>query len=117
MRKLAMVIVLVLIGLLLISCTTHNKTVQIPVELPSSSYHYDSRIRDIVVLDSVSRWTQGDTVFIYREKTRIFNISDTLISKDSISTAIMLESIDEINVDYLNKLGEIKSLIFKMLAP
>lgn len=111
-------LVLVIIGLLLIvSCTTHNKTIQVPVELPSSSYHYDSKIRDIIVIDSVSRWTEGDTVYIYREKARLLNISDTLISKDSISVAIMLESVDELNIEYLNKLGELKSLIFKMLSP
>lgn len=110
-------IIAILLALIAVSCATHNRTVQVPIELPTSSYHYDSRIRDVIVLDSVSRWTEGDTVYIYKEKTKILNISDTLISKDSIATAVMLESVDELNIEYLNKLGELKSLIFKILSP
>lgn len=113
MRKL----LVILLMFITVSCATHNQTVQVPVELPNSSYHYDSRIRDIIILDSVSRWTEGDTVYIYREKTKVLNISDTLIKRDSITTAVMLESIDEINIEYLNKLSDLKSLIFKVLTP
>lgn len=101
----------------IVACTTHRQTVQVPVELPSIQYCYIDRSNNSVVLDSVSRWNEGDTVYIYREKTRILNTSDVYISKDSIPTAVRLETIDELNVDYLNKLGDLKSLIFKILSP
>ena len=110
-------IVSILLAIIAVSCASHNKTVQVPVELPNSSYHYDSRIKDIIVLDSVSRWSEGDTVYIYREKTKLVNIADTLISRDSISTAVILETIDELNIEYLDKLSSLKSLMFKLLTP
>ena len=107
----------ILFFILFMSCTTHRQTVQIPVELQSIQTCYDRKVLNVFVIDSVSRWTQGDSVYIYRERTKILNVSDTLIKKDSIPTAVRLESTDEISIEYLDKLGELKSLMFKMLLP
>lgn len=114
MRAILLTILLSILGF---SCATHHKTVQVPVELPYMTYYKDVRIRDMVLMDSVSRWSEGDTVYIYREKTKVLNISDTLISKDSISKAVILESVDELNIEYLDKISELKSLLFRILSP
>lgn len=110
------IIVGILLGIIITSCATHNKTIQVPVEVPNTHYHYDSKVRDIIVYDSVSRWTYGDTVYIYREKTKVINLADTLIRKDSVSSTVILESVDELNIEYLDKLNGIKSLMLKILS-
>lgn len=101
----------------MISCATRRQVIQIPVELSNTSYTYDSKIDRIIFIDSVSRWTQNDTVYIYRERLKYINLADTLITRDSVPNAVKLENSDEFNVDYLKQLGDLKNLILKAMSP
>lgn len=87
--------------LIVCSCTT---TKLVPVETVRteliSSITYDS----IYIKDSVDRYIQGDTVYLYKAHTlyKYKSIIDTLIVTDTITNLVEVEAVKEIKVNELH---------------
>lgn len=86
------------------SCTTTKYVDRpIPVETIKTEYINTVKVDSVVVKDSVDRWLKGDTLFIYKEKTRYryINNSDTIVRVDTIPKLIKQEVTKEIKVNEL----------------
>lgn len=83
--------------LLLISCSAKNKIVEVPVETVRTEYIHNIKIDSVYVRDSVDRWRDGDTVYMYREHTQFkyLNKIDTVIKKDTIPKIVKVEVVKE----------------------
>lgn len=89
--------------LLLISCKTNTKLIEVPVETIKTEYIHDVRIDSVHIKDSVDRWLSGDTLYIYKEKN-IYKYkfrTDTLIKTDTIPKLIKVETTKEVKVNYI----------------
>lgn len=87
--------------LLCISCGT-TKYIEVPVEVEKIKTEYKETIKydSIYIKDSVDRYTKGDTVFIYKEKTK-FQYKykyDTITKIDSIQYPKYITTVEEVNV-------------------
>ena len=102
MKRLLLIIPILL---LLISCSTKNKIVKVPVpvETIKTEYIHDLKIDSVFVRDSIDRWRDGDTIYIYKEHThyKYLNKTDTVINRNKINELVQV-------VKQLNK--EIKSI-------
>lgn len=88
--------------LLTCSCTT-TKFVEVPVEIVKTEYIHDTKIDSIYVRDSIDRWREGDTVFIYKEHTKYkyLNKTDTVVRVDSIPKIIRVETKEVVEVNHI----------------
>lgn len=100
MKKLLFIIPILI---LLASCAAQKQIIEVPVETIRTEYIYNTTIDSVVVRDSVDRWRDGDTVFIYKEHTKYkyLNKIDTLIRVDTISKVIRVESVKEVEVNHI----------------
>lgn len=89
--------------LLLFSCTPQKQIVEVPVEITKTEYIHDTRIDSVYIRDSVDRWRDGDTVFIYKEhiKYKYLNKTDTIVRVDSIPKIIKVETVKEVEVNHI----------------
>ena len=86
---------------ILISCST-PRIQEIPVETVKIEYVTNNTIDSVYVKDSVDRWVNGDTIFIYKEKIKykLKYKQDTIIKTDSIPKIISV--IKEVEVNHIN---------------
>lgn len=78
------------ITLLLLSCSSQQKIVEVPVETVRTEYITDHRKDSIYVHDSIDRYIKGDTVYQdrYRYKYKYVNRTDTVLKTDTIPQII-----------------------------
>lgn len=90
MKNLVLIIFTAL--LLVCSCTT-TRFIEVPVEVVKKEYIRDTQTDSIYVRDSIDRWREGDTVFIYRDhfKYKYRDRVDTIVRIDSVPKIIMKE--------------------------
>ena len=88
--------------LMLISCKTVTKTVEVPVETIKKEYIYNTRIDSVYLKDSIDRYQRGDTLYIDRwhTKYKYINKVDTIIKMDSIPKIVSIEKKVEVNHIY-----------------
>lgn len=74
-----------------------------PVETVKTEYIHDTKIDSVYVRDSIDRWREGDTVFIYKEHTKYkyLNKTDTIVRVDSIPKIIKVETVKEVEVNHI----------------
>lgn len=100
MRKLLFIIPILI---LLASCAAQKQIIEVPVETVKTEYIHDTKIDSVYVRDSIDRWREGDTVFIYKEHTkyRYLNKTDTIVRVDSIPKIIKVETVKEVEVNHI----------------
>lgn len=100
MRKFLFIIALLI--LILCSCTT-TKVVEVPVEVTRTEYIHNTKVDSIFYRDSIDRYIRGDTVFLYKERTRYkyINRVDTVIKTDTIPKIVKQEVIKEVEVNHI----------------
>lgn len=100
MRKLLFIIPILI---LLASCTAQKQIIEVPVETVKTEYIHDTKIDSVYVRDSIDRWREGDTVFIYKEHTKYkyLNKTDTIVRVDSIPKIIKVETVKEVEVNHI----------------
>lgn len=97
MRKLLGIIAILI--LLLCSCTT-TKYVEVPVKTVQTEYIHNTRTDSVVIRDSIDRWLSGDTLYIYKERTKYLTRErvDTICRTDTITNVVTIESVKEVKV-------------------
>lgn len=100
MRKLLSIIPILI---LLASCAAQKQIIEVPVETVKTEYIHDTKIDSVYVRDSIDRWREGDTVFIYKEHTKYkyLNKTDTIVRVDSIPKIIKVETVKEVEVNHI----------------
>lgn len=100
MRKLLFIIPILI---LLASCAAQKQIIEVPVETVKTEYIHDTKIDSVYVRDSIDRWREGDTVFIYKEHTKYkyLNKTDTIVRVDSIPKIIKVEIVKEVEVNHI----------------
>ena len=100
MKKLILLIVTILC---ITSCKTVTKTVEVPVETIKKEYIHDTKIDSVIVRDSIDRWHNGDTTYIYKEHTKYKYIlkKDTLIKTDTIPKIITVTKENRVEVNHI----------------
>lgn len=100
MRKLLFIIPILI---LLASCAAQKQIIEVPVEIVKTEYIHDTKIDSVYVRDSIDRWREGDTVFIYKEHTKYkyLNKTDTIVRVDSIPKIIKVETVKEVEVNHI----------------
>ena len=98
MKKLLFIVFTIL---MLMSCKTITKTVEVPVEVIKKEYIHDTKIDSIYIRDSVDRWQKGDTLYItkWHTKFKYINRVDTIIKTDSIPKIVPV--VEEIEVNHI----------------
>lgn len=88
--------------LFMCSCTT-TKTVEVPVEKVRTEYIQNTRIDSVFMRDSVDRWMKGDTVYIYKERTRYryINNTDTVCRTDTVTDVVTVDVVREVEVNHI----------------
>lgn len=91
-------IILVLLFCFALSCTT-TKLVEVPIEKTKTEYLNKILYDSIYIRDSIDRYTNGDTVFIYKQKTELKYKykTDTIIKIDSIPYPVYIDNTVEVN--------------------
>lgn len=121
MRKL---VVLFFILLFLCACKT-TKIVEVPVETIRTEYKNNIVYDSVYIRDSVERWVQGDTVYLYKYHTlyKYKDRRDTVIVTDTITKVVTVDVIQEVKVNEiywwqktLMWLGGVLSLIVLMIV-
>lgn len=100
MRKLLFIIPILI---LLASCAAQKQIIEVPVETVKTEYIHDTKIDSVYIRDSIDRWREGDTVFIYKEHTKYkyLNKTDTIVRVDSIPKIIKVETVKEVEVNHI----------------
>lgn len=100
MRKLLFIIPLLIF---IISCNTHERIIEIPVETVHIEYRTNTVTDSVYMKDSVDRYMIGDTLYIYKERTKYkyFTNTDTIIKIDSIPKIIKVETVKEVEVNHI----------------
>ena len=96
MRNLILITLTILI---LFSCKTSTKIVEVPVEVIKKEYVYNTKIDSIYIRDSVDRWQKGDTLYItkWHTKFKYINKVDTITKTDSIPKIITITKETKVN--------------------
>lgn len=99
MKKLLFIVFTIL---MLMSCKTITKTVEVPVEVIKKEYIHDTKIDSIYIRDSVDRWQKGDTLYItkWHTKFKYINRVDTIVKTDSIPKIVPVVKEVEVNHIY-----------------
>lgn len=100
MRKLLGIIAILV--LLLCSCTT-TRIVEVPVKTIQTEYIHNTRTDSVIIRDSIDRWLSGDTLYIYKERTRYVTKErvDTVCKTDTITNVVTIENVKEVQVNNL----------------
>ena len=91
-----------LLIMIISSCKTTTKVVEIPVETIKKEYINSIKIDSIYVRDSIDRWQKGDTLYItkWHTKFKYINKVDTIVKTDSIPKILTVEKKVEVNHIY-----------------
>lgn len=100
MKKLLLIIPILIF---LISCSAHKQIIEVPVETIGYEYIHDTRIDSVYERDSIDRWREGDTVFIYKEHTKYkyLNKTDTICKTDTITKVVPVEVKEVVEVNHI----------------
>lgn len=100
MRRLLFIIPILI---LLVSCTAQRQIIEVPVETIKYEYIHDTRIDSVYEKDSIDRWREGDTVFIYKEHTKYkyLNKTDTVCKTDTITKVVPVEVKEVVEVNHI----------------
>lgn len=97
-------IVFIIIALLILSsCKTTTKLVEVPVEIIKKEYIHDTKIDSVFIKDSIDRWQKNDTVYItkWHTKYKFINKVDTIIRTDTIPKIVSVTNIKEVEVNHI----------------
>lgn len=91
-----------LLIMIISSCKTTTKVVEIPVETIKKEYINSIKIDSVYVRDSIDRWQKGDTLYItkWHTKFKYINKVDTIVKTDSIPKIVTVEKKVEVNHIY-----------------
>lgn len=91
-----------LLIMIISSCKTTTKIVEIPVETIKKEYINSIKIDSIYIRDSIDRLQKGDTLYITKwyTKFKYINKIDTIIKTDSIPKIVTVEKKVEVNHIY-----------------
>ena len=91
-----------LLIMIIFSCKTTTKVVEIPVETIKKEYINSIKIDSVYVRDSIDRWQKGDTLYItkWHTKFQYINKVDTILKTDTIPKVITVEKQVEVNHIY-----------------
>ena len=91
-----------LLIMIISSCKTATKVVEIPVETIKKEYINSIKIDSVYVRDSIDRWQKGDTLYItkWHTKFQYINKVDTILKTDTIPKVITVEKQVEVNHIY-----------------
>lgn len=91
-----------LLIMIISSCKTATKVVEIPVETIKKEYINSIKIDSVYVRDSIDRWQKGDTLYItkWHTKFQYINKVDTILKTDTIPKVIIVEKQVEVNHIY-----------------
>lgn len=100
MRKILFIIPILI---LLTACKPIKEIIEVPVEVIKKEYIHDTRTDSIYIKDSVDRYIKGDTVFIYKERTkfRYINKTDTVLKIDTIPKILVKKTVKEVEVNHI----------------
>ena len=105
--------------LLLSSCRTTTKIIEVPVETIKKEYIYNTKVDSIYMRDSIDRWQKGDTLYVtkWHTKYKYINKVDTIFRTDTIPKIVSVEKKVEVNHIYwwqkiLMWLGGIAAILF-----
>lgn len=108
-----------LLIMIISSCKTTTKVVEIPVETIKKEYIHDTKIDSVYIRDSIDRWQKGDTLYItkWHTKYKYINKVDTIVKTDSIPKIMTIEKEVRVNHVYwwqktLMWLGGIMTMLF-----
>ena len=108
-----------LLIMIISSCKTTTKIVEIPVETIKKEYINSIKIDSVYVRDSIDRWQKGDTLYItkWHTKYKYINKVDTIVKTDSIPKIMTIEKEVRVNHVYwwqktLMWLGGIMTMLF-----
>lgn len=108
-----------LLIMIISSCKTATKTIEIPVETIKKEYINSIKIDSVYVRDSIDRWQKGDTLYItkWHTKYKYINKVDTIVKTDSIPKIMTIEKEVRVNHMYwwqkaLMWLGGIMTMLF-----
>lgn len=84
------------------SCTT-TKLIEVPVETVRTEYIYDTKVDSVHIRDSIDRWRDGDTLYIYKEHTKFkyINKTDTVCKTDTITKVVNVDVVKEVEVNHI----------------
>ena len=91
-----------LLIMIISSCKTATKVVEIPVETIKKEYINSIKIDSVYVRDSIDRWQKGDTLYItkWHTKFKYINKVDTIVKTDSIPKIVPVVKEVEVNHIY-----------------
>ena len=91
-----------LLIMIISSCKTATKVVEIPVETIKKEYINSIKIDSVYVRDSIDRWQKGDTLYItkWHTKFQYINKVDTIVKTDSIPKIVPVVKEVEVNHIY-----------------
>ena len=105
--------------LMLSSCKTTTKLIEVPVEVIKKEYIYDTKVDSVYIRDSIDRWQKGDTLYItkWHTKCKYIDKVDTILRTDTIPKIVQVEKKVEVNHIYwwqkaLMWLGGIMTVLF-----
>lgn len=119
MKKIIFIILSIII---ITSCKTTTKVIEVPVEVVKKEYITNTKIDSVYIRDSVDRWQKGDTLYITKWHTKYKYLTrvDTIVKTDSIPKVIHIEKEVEVNHIYwwqhtLMWLGGIMTLLLAII--
>src|SRR5574344_2000265 len=91
-----------LLIMIISSCKTATKVVEIPVETIKKEYINSIKIESVYIRDSIDRWQKGDTLYItkWHTKLKYINKVDTIVKTDSIPKIVPVVKEVEVNHIY-----------------
>lgn len=100
MRKILFIIPILI---LLAACKPIKEIIEVPVEVIKKEYIHDTRTDSIYIKDSIDRYIKGDTVFIYKERTkfRYINKTDTILKTDTVPKILVKTTVKEVEVNHI----------------
>ena len=89
--------------ILLTACKPIKEIIEVPVEVVKKEYIHDTKTDSIYIKDSIDRYIKGDTVFIYKERTkfRYINKTDTILKTDTVPKILVKTTVKEVKVNYI----------------
>lgn len=115
MRKL---LYIMLFTLIMCACSTQKSIVEVPVEVIKevpvevikTEYIYNTVADSTFEKDSVDRYREGDTLYIYREhiKYRVITKTDSVVRNDTVPKIIKVEVPKVINKEVVKEVNHIR---------
>ena len=94
-----------LLIMIISSCKTATKVVEIPVETIKKEYINSIKIDSVYVRDSIDRWQKGDTLYItkWHTKFQYINKVDTILKVDTIPKIVSTTIEKKVEVNHIYK--------------